>query len=112
MKHLPRIARWVCLAIGLADIGLWAISVRGESQWAAGAAQGLPGSGRLAFCRQLPTAVLTIQDPMLPAELKTSSVRRQTRAELPGKRVPELVSWSRLLEADLRRASVPLSQAN
>lgn len=112
MKHLPRIARWVCLAIGLADIGLWAISVRGESQWEAGAAQGLPGSGRLAFCRQLPTAVLTIQDPVLPAELKTSSVRRQTRAELPGKRVPELVSWSRLLEADLRSASVPLSQAN
>ena len=112
MKHHPRIARLVYWAMVLTDVWLGTISVHAESQWEAGVAQRLPGGGRLAFCQQLPTSVLTLHDPMLPAELKAGWARNRPRAELPGRRVPELVSWSRLLEADLRSASVPLSQAN
>jgi len=112
MKHPRRIAGWICLAIVLAEVWVGMICVEGESLWEGHVAKTPPGAGRLAFCRQLPTAVLPLLDPMLPAELKDGHTRKQLRPELPGRRIPETVTWSRLLEADLRTATVPLHEAN
>lgn len=74
-----------------------------------------PSSARgagLASLRQLPTAIIPLDDPSLSPQVQNASSAKHLPRDIPGRRIPAVTLLSELSLPDLASRAVPLPEAN